>query len=337
MHKPRNAPHVGRAKVVAFLKKNPDMPNHTAAKKLARKYPNTFSSVEQARSLVRHARGANGVKTRERAARIPTGVEKPLGWKRPMPKSRIKRLPLVRIDKPGRILILSDIHLPYHDAVAVEVALKHAEKWKPHSIILNGDTMDFYSISRYQTDPDKRDLKGEIQVGRDFLAHLRERFPDARILFKWGNHEDRWAAYIANHASDLADCDFTQLREILEFEESGIEEVQSRQFIKVGKLLVVHGHELPKGIATPVCAAKRLFDRLRASSVAGHWHQISEFTDNSGYDKRMVSCWTVGTLGDLAPDYAPLNNWSAGFGEVELVEGGEFVFENRRIIKGKLY
>jgi hypothetical protein len=93
--------------------------------------------------------------------------------------------------KAKRVLVLSDIHIPYHDEKALDAALKAGDAVNPDVVLLNGDMVDFHGISRYQSDPRKRSLKVEIDSMRQFLGHLRARFKKARILFKLGNHEER--------------------------------------------------------------------------------------------------------------------------------------------------
>ena len=109
------------------------------------------------------------------------------------PSHSTKRKSVVKIPD-GTTLILSDVHVPYHDVDALECALSHIEN--PTNIVLNGDAVDFFSVSRWDKDPDARDLAGELQASRQFLMHLRERFPETNIFFKIGNHEERWETYL---------------------------------------------------------------------------------------------------------------------------------------------
>ncbi len=77
------------------------------------------------------------------------------------------------------ILLLSDIHVPYHNIPALTLALKYGLENNVNTILLNGDVIDFYAISRFEKDPRKRNFGHEVLMTRQFLATLRKLFPNA--------------------------------------------------------------------------------------------------------------------------------------------------------------
>ncbi len=241
-------------------------------KLLQKKWPKTFTA-EQARSAIRYRRGATGDKLRAGA-----GIKEIQKVERqtPFPKSKAKpRKPVVLPD--GKTLILSDIHMPYQDSEACEVAMRFAVDYRPNTIYLNGDTIDFFAISRWERDPEKRDLSGELQAGRQFLKHLRELFPDALIYWKNGNHEDRWEHYLWNKAPELCGVSDFELKNILRFSEYGVQFVHSKQVAKIGKhLTILHGHEIMAS-HDPVNFARTLFMKLMCCCMAGHKHKTSSY------------------------------------------------------------
>jgi hypothetical protein len=60
-----------------------------------------------------------------------------------IPKSLNKKKSVVKIPD-GTTLILSDVHIPYHDVDSLECALSHIDN--PTNIYLNGDCVDFFAI-----------------------------------------------------------------------------------------------------------------------------------------------------------------------------------------------
>ncbi len=90
----------------------------------------------------------------------------------------------------NNILLLSDIHVPYHNIQALTLALKYGLENDVNTILLNGDVIDFYAISRFEKDPRKRNFGHEVLMTRQFLQTLRKLFPHAAIYYKCGNHED---------------------------------------------------------------------------------------------------------------------------------------------------
>jgi hypothetical protein len=83
----------------------------------------------------------------------------------------------------NNILIIGDIHVPYHNIQALTLALKYGLENEVNTILLNGDIIDFYAISRFEKDPRKRNFGHEVLMTRQFLATLRKLFPNAAIYY----------------------------------------------------------------------------------------------------------------------------------------------------------
>ncbi len=315
-----------------FSRKFPNHGTKTVARALYKQHPKLFPSLECAYATVRYARGTLSG-NRRRFASDP----KPLRFIESIPKSKVEKREDFVIETKERILVLSDIHFPHHSTEALKAAIEYGQKVKPTIVYLNGDTVENYALSRWEPDPRKRDLAEEINLARQGLRWIRERFKNARIVFKHGNHEARSEDYLKRKAPELLGVEDFQLSRLLRFDELGIEEVELLQVAKFGKLNVIHGHELPKGISNPVNAARGMFLRLSETSMCGHFHQTSQHTEARGIKKEVVSCWTTGCLCGLQPDYAIINKWNHGFATVETEKGGDFEVKNLKIINGKVF
>jgi metallophosphoesterase superfamily enzyme len=316
-----------------YLSKYPNMPSMTMAKLAYKEHPAVFKSLEHTRSSIRYRRGNNGNSMRkilvDKQFSRPNGKA---GFRFEVPKSVAS--PNKNFIMPdGRTLVLADIHVPYHDEDALEVALKYGDKYKPTAILLNGDCMDFFAVSRWDKNPEERSLSQELQSFRQFLAHLRERYRKARIIMKVGNHEERWEKYLWAKAPELCGCEFISLSKILDLDKWGVDLVASKQKIKFGKhLTVIHGHEIPNG-STPVNFARTLQTKMAVCTIGAHRHTTSEHTQKNA-DGKYITCWGLGCLCDMTPDYAILNSWNHGFATVEL-KGNDFDVRNMRIINGE--
>lgn len=228
------------------------------------------------------------------------------------------------------ILVLCDIHLPYHHKNALKVAIEDGVRRGVDTVILNGDTIDFYSISRFIKDPKFRDLTKELQVARQFLKYLRATFPDALIIFKTGNHEDRWKHHIWNHAADFANL--LNLDDVLHLNDFGIHFVDDKQLIKAGKLYIAHGHEIFS--ASGAINVARNF-RLKANDnvLFGHFHRTQDdYARDLG--NSFKGAWAVGSLCGLSPLYMPINQWNNGFAVVEVEDSGMFEIHNKKVLNG---
>jgi predicted phosphodiesterase len=313
----------------------------TIAEVLFRKNKCLFSSLEDARSAVRYYRGASGNKNRGRLK--SKQLVRPLGKAGAsfpvlpaMPKgiTSFKGWGSLKIDGPAKALLLSDIHVPYHDERAIEVASTRGAG--ADLIILNGDMLDCYEVSSFQPDPRKCDFAGALSTAREFLAWLRGKFPKARIIYKEGNHEERMERYFTVRAPAVLGCEEFELKNLLKLADYGVEWLGEKRPIKLGKMHIIHGHEFRMAFSNPVNPARGLFLRSKVHAIEGHYHQSSQHAERD-LAGSTLSCWSTGCLCDTHPEYAPLNNWVLGAAVVEIDKNGAFQVDNFRIIDGKAY
>ena len=102
----------------------PNTPTLTLAKKLSKEHFETFLGIEDARSVLRRIEGKHGERNRKNISdkSLYKSDERP---KNPfkLPKSYAKGRRHIDI-KGKKILVLSDIHIPYHDIQALNVAIQ---------------------------------------------------------------------------------------------------------------------------------------------------------------------------------------------------------------------
>ena len=234
----------------------------------------------------------------------------------------------------NNILILSDIHFPYQDNKALNLALEYGIENKVNAIYLNGDTLDMYHGSRFVKDRRKRDLASELEIGRNFLKQLQDVFK-CPIYFKIGNHEKRWEDYLRIQAPELLGIADFELETILRFREFGVTLVKDKQIAMAGKLPIMHGHEWQGGFAPPVNPARGLYMKAKQSCIIGHHHRTSDHTETSFSGAVTTTCSTGCSCG-LQPDYAPYNQYNHGFAHVQTDKDGTYYLKNIRIIDYKI-
>lgn len=286
-------------------------------------------------SMVQNVSSAWGGKNKSVQSKdyIPKKVSVPVPAPPPIPPSMVK--PWVPYELTGkRILVLSDIHAPYHDCASLNAALDYGDTYNPDVVLLNGDVCDFYTISRYETNPEMRDLAGEVKAVRDLLGHIRARFPKARLIFKLGNHDERWWSYLWRKAPELLGLELADFGELVHARQHRVEIVGEQRIIQCGHLSILHGHELPKGMTNPVNPARGVFLRAVDIALIGHQHRSSEHTETTMMG-RTITCWSTGCLCDLHPEYARINRWNHGFATVDMT-GNDFRVNNMRIRNGKI-
>jgi len=304
------------------LARFPDLPARAIARYLFQSNPALFGGeFERARSAVKYYIGACGDRCRQFRPPIERNVSMPETWR----QNRVPyKLPA------GKWLILSDLHIPFHEPLPIESALQYGKDNKVTGILLNGDAQDCAAVSFWPS-VTKRNFDREVELFVDFLDLLKREFPKAQIVYKPGNHEYRLPRMYAAKIPDLIGVPLAAMDAVLGLESRGIEFLDYHQIIMAGKLPILHGHEV-RIISRAVNPARGLFLKTKSWAMCGHSHTTSEHTERD-IRGTILTTWSVGCLCDLSPDYhAYGNNWNWGVAIVENKANGDFTVDNRRIL-----
>lgn len=238
----------------------------------------------------------------------------------------------LNVESGERVLGLFDVHVPYQDDAALQAALAYADSYRPTKIIIGGDLIDFYMISTFARNPEKKDMKEEIKQCRNFLADLRKRYRDAEIIYLEGNHEDRFERYILQNAREIYALVNDLIINKLDLLAQNVK--YQKGFFRIGKLWWMHGHERPSG-GDPEYVCNVVFRYVLDHFIVGHHHRTQEkvFPRIDG-----ATLWG-GACGYLAGamDYAPLNKWNQGFVTVDYGARGSFRAQLHKIQDGEVY
>lgn len=316
------------------------LPSLTLARLIYQHNPEPFKDVDNIRAAIRYYVGQMGTNHRKHAILKKEQAEncKELGIPNPfgLPETdETEWEPFILPKGATKILLLSDIHVPYHNINSLTKAIEYGKKRGANCVVFNGDTLDCYALSRYEKDPRKRRFAEELELCRQLLDVFKKEF-DCPMYFKLGNHEERYEAYLRTKAPELLGCaDFT-LDALLRFGEKGITLIQDMRIIKAGQLNILHGHEFGRSVFSPVNPARGYYMRAKASVICGHNHQTSEHTENN-LEGKVVTTWSTGCLCEMHPMYMPINKWNQGFAFVEVDPiSGEYEVDNLRIVEGKI-
>lgn len=316
------------------IAKHPDASARTLARRVVAE-SNGALTLEQARSRIRTAIGANGKDKRNECSTAQYRPKREAGEMRAMPQTRAEPWLPHDLGIVGTVGVLSDVHVPYHDETAVRASVEHLRGERIDCLLLNGDWADFYSISRHEKDPRHRNFKAEVAAVREYLAWVREKFPGIPIVAKCGNHEERWERWLWQHAPEISDDPIMGLDNWFKMPDLGITLVKDKRIVLAGRLPILHGHEKGSGISSPVNQARGAFLRLHHTVLEGHGHRTSTHSEPDMFGSETV-CFSTGCLCDLRPAYARLNKWNHGFAFVQVHGDGEFDVSNLRIQSGKV-
>jgi predicted phosphodiesterase len=319
-----------------YRAKHPEMPSAKLARIMKRDLPTEFPDLEQARWILRYIENKGGPKD-ARGVKSDKGL---LLTPRPMnpynlPKSDEAEYKPFVFKGHKRVLIMADIHVPYHNIGAITAAIRFGKAEKPDALLLNGDTLDFYRISRFQSDFRKRSIAEELQVFKDLIDVFKKELK-CKIYFKLGNHDERYEQFLMRTAHELIGVEEFEFANIIKARAEGITIIGDKRVMHLNKLRGIHGHEYIGGITAPVNIARGLYLRGKVSAFQGHNHTTSEHTEPN-MDSDITTTWSLGCLCELHPQYMPLNKWNHGFGIVDLDSNGrDFEFRNKRIKDGKI-
>lgn len=301
------------------------LPTKTIARNILATHGELFDNdLEKIRNRVRTILGKNGSYNRkslsDKSLFGDRKVKMPVTWRKIRTPFKVT---------PGLWLILSDIHIPYHEPKPIEAAFQAGQAEKVDGVFINGDLMDCAAIGYWGTA--HKDFNSELEATIDFLDLLRQEFPKQKIIYKPGNHEYRLPQYFVTKAPDLAESPLAAMETVLGCEERNIEFLDYHQIAYFGRLPVIHGHEI-KNITRAVNPARGLFLKAKTFSACSHCHSASEHTPKT-IEGKLLTTWSFACLCDLNPDWNPFgNDWGWGYALINIEKDGNFEVENKRVL-----
>ena len=250
-----------------------------------------------------------------------------------LPEAYVDDYTAFQMPNEGRCLVFGDVHVPFHNVRGLSAMIEHALMCGITSILINGDFFDHFSLSSFDKDPDKKDYKKEMQDGRMLLEKFAELFPNTERFFKFGNHDEWYQKYLWRKAPELwGDPDF-RLENRIRANENGFTVIKDKRVVMLGKLPVLHGHEINMR-GTTVNPARTLYLKVKHSCVCNHLHVSSQHNEKD-IDGKHISTWSVGHMGTEHPEYAPINSWNLGFAVIDY-DKDFYEVSNYKIINGKV-
>lgn len=208
---------------------------------------------------------------------LPQGFKLPelANWK-PLPKPKKRKK--VKVETA---VILSDQHCPHIDEVCHRLICEWLADEQPDHIHVNGDLLDFSTISRHrQRDGYAQSVNECLQSAFNTLRDYRESCPDARMTLLRGNHCERIEHALIDNLKELhritaadAEIPALSLRNLLHLDRLHVEyidEAWDRAKTLIGKRLTVR-----HGFATGQGVGNKMLTKLAGSNVQGHTHRLS--------------------------------------------------------------
>lgn len=81
-----------------------------------------------------------------------------------------------------RVLLISDLHAPYHHPDALDFLEALEAKYKFDRVINLGDELDFHAASFHTSEPGAHGAQRELELAREAMIRLHRTFPEADIV-----------------------------------------------------------------------------------------------------------------------------------------------------------
>lgn len=226
---------------------------------------------------------------------------------------RNRKVQDIEIERKNSIIaVASDFHVPYHDEKAVNAFLDYCKDVQPNIIVINGDLVDMYMLSRFAKGEGRNPMT-EIEIARGILEAFRVNCPKAEIYYVIGNHEQRLEKTILTKAPELASL-IEDIFSIFKLDEINVKgcgtlTINDNFVFKHGSLL---------GNKSGLSAIKEM-ENAYLSGATGHTHRLAKYIARKAGRKFV---WLeTGCLCSMEPEYMLFPNWQQGFGMIELKHG----------------
>lgn len=223
----------------------------------------------------------------------------------------------------GLVFVVSDVHIPFFDDIAVELFFNDVKKFKPKLIVIAGDLVNFDAFSKYQClNSEKADK--EIEKAKIFCENLLKYCKD--IIYIANNHEQRLEKLFIRllgeeKAKQVFDLGFT-FSKLLTYKNL---KILSNWFLQIGDCIIAHPEVQSMVRARPVDWTIEYFEgRIKdfRCVLIGHTHKQSKI-----FRKKKLGI-EIGSLAKIQ-DYVVSSRFNGyrvetqylGYAQLYLVEG----------------
>lgn len=245
--------------------------------------------------------------------------------------------PILKTSANKVALVIGDIHFGSESQETLDIFLKTVEEIRPETIILNGDTLDMFSISRYPKDVRTHtSLLDERIKYHNFLKVLHDITESygTNIYETNSNHsgdgvEGRYWRYLSERIGELATI--PEIKEKLSYESiffphEDWSRIKLVDFVEiVPNFIVLHGDVVSK--VGGYSARKMLEKWWGISMIINHTHRFGASSQRvpaiGSQQEKIIRVFENGCACDLSPCYVTAANWQNSFSIVNYSDNSE--------------
>lgn len=298
-----------------FIKDHPTITGkRTIARLLVEQYPDVYDNdIEKARHSVRTITFSNGNRERAKKKEFEVVIQE-----QDLDYSETWHTPYEI--KTKSIGVISDLHGQFMDQSAVNTAFSILKESGVKDLLINGDLIDNYYLSKFQKKEGRKKVIDELNYAKALLEKIRPMFEN--VYFKRGNHDEYVDRFLATSPGLEG---LITLDERLTLTKLKIKEIHNLQEMRIGDLAVFHGHE-KSGFFTPELVAKSFITwyqkytgKMDVKIMFGHHHIVDNYIMRN-IDGSFAYGYGLGWLGKRL-SYNPYPRWSHGMAIVKVEKG----------------
>lgn len=209
-----------------------------------------------------------------------------------------------------KIIVLGDIHFPYHNAKALKEVLYAIKTEKPTHVVQIGDLYDQYSFSRFtrkNIDLPQQELSKGRKYALDLWQRIKDLSPSSKKFQILGNHDLRLIKRAQEKLPEAQELVTSSILELYKF--PGVKTIEDdRSILQIEDVSFHHGY------------LSKLGDHMRYQNrnmVVGHSHVGGVVFEQR--NNKILFELNAGYLADETSEplrYRPTNTsrWTLGFG-----------------------
>lgn len=254
---------------------------------------------------------------------------------------------LLEPPKKGMLnVMITDVHSPFHNVELTNKALQYISDVRPFRLILGGDFLDMFSISKYAEGSlaklEGLTLKREYEEGRELLAKFEHaaRYC-AEKVFIFGNHEKRFDTWIERGDNKKLAGAIQSVREGLALDENHWKVIED---YPDGFLEIAPQFHVLHGIYTNIYTSRNHLDKMHGYSMMfGHTHRIQVHANDKHCSYNIGGFFDKNATGFKYMPRPQRGQWANGFGTVYVNDNGNYYpdlitcYGNSFVIGGKMY
>jgi len=232
------------------------------------------------------------------------------------------------IQTPNKIaMVIGDLHFGMEDQNVLDLFLKAVDEIKPEQIILNGDVLDLFAVSKYPKDfrytqtltQERNGYHKFLKILHDITVSYNTQIWETNANHSGDGSDSRWNRYLSNQIREIADLDI--IRETLSYKNVFLpheswSRIQLVDYVElVPGFVIAHGDLVRKKGGM---SAVGLLEKWFCSILVNHTHRMGSSFQRlpsiGSQEEKIIRAYENGCACKTTEcQYASAVNWQQGF------------------------